>query len=119
VVASEILEHLYRPEDVIRKISETLKPDGLFMGSTPNAFSLANRIRLFMARPSKTALADPTHVHQFSHRELLSVLKKYFVDVKFIPMGRLGYLGKISPGLFSFSLVFRCNSPKYFKQELN
>jgi len=112
IVASEVLEHLYYPQNVINKISKTLKPEGLFMGSVPNAFSLANRIRLFLARPSKTALADPTHVHQFSYSELVSVLKKYFVKVEFVPMGRLGFLGKISPGLFSFSIVFCCKNPK-------
>ncbi len=112
VVASEVLEHFYYPQDVIKKISKTLKPDGLFMGSVPNAFSLANRIRLFMARPSKTALADPTHVHFFSYSELESMLKEYFFEVKLIPFGRLRYLGKIFPGLLSFSIVFLCKNPK-------
>lgn len=113
IVASEIFEHLYRPQEVIEKIYKTLKPGGLLIGSTPNAFSLANRIRLFLAQPMKTALADPTHVHQFSYSELKSIFKKYFVNIKLIPLGRFRYLGKISPGLFSFLIVFYCEKPKY------
>lgn len=111
VVASEILEHIYHPEDLIKKISKTLKPDGIFIGSVPNAFSLANRIRLFFAQPSKTALADPTHVHFFSYSETKSILKKYFFEVKLISLGRLRYLGKICPALFSFLIVFYCKNP--------
>jgi len=70
VVASEVLEHLYKPEETVKKVLLSLKPGGLFIGTVPNAFSLANRFRLFMAQPNKTALADPTHVHQFSYKEL-------------------------------------------------
>jgi 2-polyprenyl-3-methyl-5-hydroxy-6-metoxy-1,4-benzoquinol methylase len=112
IVASEVLEHLYRPEEVITKISRTLKDGGMFMGSVPNAFSLANRVRLFLARPSKTALADPSHVHFFSYSELENVLKKYFSEVKLLPLGRLYYLGKLSPALFSYQIVFYCKNPK-------
>lgn len=106
VAASEVLEHLYRPHEIIERIFKTIKPGGLFIGSVPNAFSLINRIRLFMARPQKTALSDPTHVHQFSYSELKRVLEKYFKEVKFISLGRLSLLGKISPNFFSFIIVF-------------
>jgi 2-polyprenyl-3-methyl-5-hydroxy-6-metoxy-1,4-benzoquinol methylase len=108
VVASELLEHLYRPEETIKKVMYSLKKEGLFIGTVPNAFSLINRIRLFMAEPNKTALADPTHVHQFSRRELKSILEKYFSMVEINALGRFSFLDKIFPGMFSFLLVFRC-----------
>jgi 2-polyprenyl-3-methyl-5-hydroxy-6-metoxy-1,4-benzoquinol methylase len=109
VVASEVLEHLYKPEETVKKVLLSLKPGGLFIGTVPNAFSLANRFRLFMAQPSKTALADPTHVHQFSYKELKSIMEKYFKEAEISGIGRLApTLGKIMPGMFSFLLVFRC-----------
>lgn len=111
-VASEILEHFYRPEEIIKRISRSLKSDGVFVGSVPNGFSLANRARLFLGRPMKTTLADPTHVHHFSYRELKSVLEKHFEKVELVPLGRLGFLKKICSGLFSFLLVFHCQRPK-------
>lgn len=108
VVASEVLEHLYKPEETIKNIFKSLKPGGLFIGSIPNAFSLINRIRLFMAQPRKTALADPTHVHQFSRRELKKMLNAYFIDVDVIPIGRLSKIDWIFPGMFSFLMAFYC-----------
>jgi len=108
VVASEVLEHLYKPAEVVEKIARILKSGGIFIGTVPNAFSLANRIRLFMAKPNKTALADPTHVHHFSRRELKLILKKYFPEAEVGAIGRLAFLDKIFPGMFSFLLVFRC-----------
>jgi len=109
VVASEVLEHLYKPEETVKKVLLSLKPGGLFIGTVPNAFSLANRFRLFMAQPNKTALADPTHVHQFSYKELKSIMEKYFKEAEISGIGRLApTLGKIMPGMFSFLLVFRC-----------
>ncbi len=108
IVASEILEHLYLPEKTIKKVAETLKDNGIFIGSVPNAFSLANRIRLFLAKPNKTALSDPTHVHQFVYGELENMLKKYFSEVKLVPLTRYKFLSKIFPSLFSFLIVFYC-----------
>lgn len=108
VVASEVLEHLYKPEETVKNILKSLKTGGLFIGSVPNGFSLINRIRLFMARPDKTALADPTHVHQFSRRELKKILNSYFIDVDVVPIGRLSEIDWIFPGMFSFLMAFYC-----------
>src|SRR3989344_7967159 len=58
VVAGEVLEHLYFPEKVIERVARTLKPNGIFLGSVPNAFSLKNRIRLFFGRKRNTPLND-------------------------------------------------------------
>lgn len=108
IVASEFIEHLYKPEEIIKKIYKTLKPGGLFVGSVPNAFSLINRIRLFMAQPMKTTLSDPTHVHQFSYRELKRIFNKYFGKIEIVPLGKLQKFDKFFPGMFSFLIVFCC-----------
>ncbi len=108
VVASEVLEHLYKPEETVKKVLLSLKPGGLFIGTVPNGFSLANRFRLFLAQPNKTALADPTHVHQFSRRELKNIFSKYFTDIELVPIGRLEKIDWIFPGMFSFLIAFKC-----------
>lgn len=108
IVASEFIEHLYKPEEIVKKIYKSLKPGGLFVGSVPNAFSLINRIRLFMAEPMKTTLGDPTHVHQFSYHELRKIFRKYFFEIKILPLGKLQKIDKFFPGMFSFLMVFCC-----------
>lgn len=108
IVASEIIEHLYEPEIVVENIYNSLKAEGIFIGTVPNAFSLANRLRLFMAKPQQTTLSDHTHVYHFSYEVLKKILEKYFSSVELIPLTRYKGLSKISPALFSFLIAFHC-----------
>lgn len=106
IVAGEILEHLFYPENILKKVSDHLNDGGIFVGSVPNAFSLKNRFRYLLGNKRHTPLSDPTHVNQFSAKELESLLKKYFREVKVLGLGRYTRLSKISPSLFAFDLAF-------------
>lgn len=112
VVAGEVLEHLYHPEEIIKKIKEVLKSDGVFLGSVPNAFSLKNRIRLFLGKKKGTPLEDPTHINHFSHKELKNLLEKHFEKVEITPLGNFAWLDKFWPGMFSFILLFEVKIKK-------
>lgn len=112
VVAGEVIEHVYFPEKVIQKISRVLKPDGVLLGTVPNAFSLRNRIRLFFGQKKNTPLQDPTHINHFSRRELKEILGRHFHEVVFTPFGRFALLDRIVPGMFSFLLFFEARRPK-------
>ena len=68
IVAGEILEHLYFPDIVIKKVYNHLQPNGIFLGSIPNAFSFKNRIRYILG--SKKIL------HYQILRILISLLMK-------------------------------------------
>ena len=52
IVAGEVLEHLYYPENIIKKSHQWLKPAGLFLVSVPNAYIISNRIRVFISKRS-------------------------------------------------------------------
>jgi|TARA_B100001971_G_C18155161_1_gene518079 2-polyprenyl-3-methyl-5-hydroxy-6-metoxy-1,4-benzoquinol methylase len=108
VVTAETLEHLYYPENVLARISDLLKNGGIIAGSVPNAFSLKNRVRMFFGKKQHSSLGDPTHINHFSFTELEELLKKYFKQVRIYPLIQPKYrwLSKISPKLFSFSLLF-------------
>lgn len=112
VVAGEVLEHLYYPEIVVKKVAECLKVDGMFLGSVPNAFSLKNRIRLFLGKKKNTPLSDPTHINHFTRKELENILKDKFKEVVIYPAGKFSWLDKIFPGMFAFMFMF---SAKYKK----
>ena len=112
VVAGEVLEHLYYPKYIIKEVCRFLSDDGIFVGSVPNAFSLANRIRLFFGMKEKTPLSDPTHINHFKYSELKSILKEGFKEVSIIPLGKFTFLDKIFPGYFSYMLLFKASKPR-------
>lgn len=112
VVAGEVLEHLYFPEEVIKKVVRHLNADGIFVGSVPNAFSLKHRFRYLRGRKKFTPLADPTHINQFSCRELENSLKKYFKEVKIVGLGKYAKLARIMPDYFAFIFMFVCRNFK-------
>ncbi len=106
ITAGEILEHLYYPEKVIAKVKNHLKPQGVFLGSIPNAFNLKNRLRYLTGKKRGTPLDDPTHITQFSAPELEKLLKENFSDVKIYGLGRYQKLAQLNPNLFAFDLFF-------------
>ncbi|MEK7662222.1 MAG: class I SAM-dependent methyltransferase [Patescibacteria group bacterium] len=106
VVAAEVIEHIYYPEIVFEKIHRVLKSGGILVGSVPNAFSLANRLRYMRGTKNGTPLSDPTHINHFSRTELKRLLERNFRDIRIIPVGRFAFLDRLFPGLFSFMLVF-------------
>jgi len=111
VVAAEVVEHLYYPDEVFRKIAEVLKPGGTVLGTVPNAFSLRNRARYLMASKQHTPLMDPTHINHFTVRELTGLLEARFTDVRVIGAGRLGKLAERFPQEFAFDLFFEATAP--------
>lgn len=115
VVAGEVVEHLYSPDDVVRKIANVLKDEGVFLGSVPNAFSLKNRLRYVLGTKEHTPLADPTHINHFSRKELEDLLGKYFKIVNIFPIGKYAFLERFFPGLFSFVLIFEAREKKSFR----
>lgn len=107
IVAGEVLEHLYYPEEIVKKVNSLLEPGGVFVGSVPNAFSLKNRIRYLLGRKKHTPLSDPTHINQFSYAELKSLLGRQFSNVEIIGLGRYGRLSKKFPNAIAFDLFFK------------
>ncbi len=112
VVAGEVLEHLFYPERIVGKIANVLRDDGALVGSVPNAFSLANRVRLLFGNKRYTPLHDPTHITHFSRSELIAMLQRYFSIVSITPLGRFAAFDRFFPGLFAFDLLFSARKPK-------
>lgn len=106
VVAAEVVEHLYYPEQVFKKVSAVLMPGGIFAGTVPNAFSLAHRARYLMKQKRNTPLMDPTHINHFVIEELRALLAQEFTDVRIEGLGRLGALARLFPQAFAYDLAF-------------
>lgn len=106
IVVAETLEHLYYPEESLKKIIDHLEKNGFLIGSVPNAFSIKNRLRYLKGQKKFTPLADPTHINHFGYDELKNMLNKYFEKVEIIGLGRYAKLSRLMPNYFSFILMF-------------
>lgn len=110
IVACEIVEHLYVLDSFLKNVYETLKPQGLFIGSVPNAFRMRNRLKFLFGNEYET---DPTHVRQFSFHRLRSLLREKFTQIEVVPIG-----GKILPFLSVHKRVPRAISRLFAKDLL-
>lgn len=114
VVACEIIEHVYYPEKVLKKIYEALKPGGILLGSIPHAFSLQSRLRLLFASKKNTALEDPTHINHFSGKEFKRLLEEAHFDdiyIEDILSKKFTLPAKVFPRHFAHSFMFKAHRP--------
>jgi ubiquinone/menaquinone biosynthesis C-methylase UbiE len=77
ILAGEIIEHLVNPDLFLSEIYRILKKDGIFVGSTPNAFRWDKRLRLLFGADPKI-FSDSTHLQYFSYNSLIRHLTTNF-----------------------------------------
>lgn len=108
VVACEFLEHIYFPEEVMQKIKEVLKTNGIFVGTIPHAYSLQSRIKFLLGTKKGTALEDPTHINHFTYKEFKEMLGRNFevIEISTYVPKRYQLLAKIFPYAFAHDLMF-------------
>lgn len=92
IIASEVIEHLLKPQDFLRNIQSLLEERGVIIITIPNGNSLEENIRKFSTRnklgqrvkrsikqrmkeETIQALADSPHLHFFSLRQFKKILK--------------------------------------------
>ena len=89
VILAAVLEHLYDPDEVIKKISGILKPGGLLFLDVPNEkglfFKVGNAYQRLRGRDWCVNLAptfSPFHVFGFGPKSLRAILKKHGLQPK-------------------------------------
>jgi 2-polyprenyl-3-methyl-5-hydroxy-6-metoxy-1,4-benzoquinol methylase len=82
VVALDLIEHLERPEEGIRKIAAILKPGGILYASTGNIAYIVMRLSLVLGQFNygKRGILDLTHTRLFT----ISSFKKLLGDGGFV-----------------------------------
>lgn len=97
VVSSDVIEHLYRPADLLEAAGAVLKPGGQILLGTPYHGYLKN---LVLAATGKmdahfSALHDGGHIKFFSVSSLSQLMKSHgFKDLSFKFYGRAPWLWK-------------------------
>ncbi|HUS10208.1 MAG TPA: class I SAM-dependent methyltransferase [Pyrinomonadaceae bacterium] len=97
VVSSDVIEHFYRPSDLIEAAVSLLKPNGHLLVGTPYHGYLKNLALSVTAKMDAhfTTLNDGGHIKFFSVRTLSQLLRSYhFTNLNFTFYGRAPWLWK-------------------------
>lgn len=97
VISSDVIEHLYRPSDLLEAATALLKPRGQLLLGTPYHGYLKNLALAATGRMDAhfSSLHDGGHIKFFSVRTLSSLLTSHgFTDLSFTYYGRAPWLWK-------------------------
>lgn len=95
VVSSDVIEHLYRPSDLIEAAGSVLKPNGHIVIGTPYHGYLKNVVLSLTGKMDAhfASLDDGGHIKFFSVKTLSELLTSHgFSDLKFTFYGRAPWL---------------------------
>lgn len=85
IAAFEVIEHLTHWRMLLDEARRLLRPNGLFLVSTPN--------RLYYAESRGESGANPFHTHEFEYEEFRAELAAYFPSVEILLQNRLEAMG--------------------------
>ncbi len=76
ILMLDVLEHLYFPADVIKKLKSLLSPTGKFIVSVPNISHASIKLNLLLNnfRYTSYGLLDSTHIHFFTLNSLFYMI---------------------------------------------
>ena len=97
VVSSDVVEHLYRPADLLEAAESLLKPNGQILITAPYHGYLKNLTLALSGRMDRhfSALHDGGHIKFFSVRTLAELINSHsFTDLRFSYYGRAPWLWK-------------------------
>jgi len=97
VVSSDVIEHLYRPSDLLEATRAQLKPGGQLLLGTPYHGYLKNLVLAATGKMDShfSALHDGGHIKFFSVKTLSSLMRQHgFEDLSFTFYGRAPWLWK-------------------------
>ena len=97
VISSDVVEHLYRPADLLEAAESLLKPNGQLLITAPYHGYIKNLTLAISGRMDGhfSALHDGGHIKFFSVRTLTQLIKSHsFTDLRFSYYGRAPWLWK-------------------------
>jgi 2-polyprenyl-3-methyl-5-hydroxy-6-metoxy-1,4-benzoquinol methylase len=116
IVASEIIEHLFLPEEFLLNLKKIISKNCRVIITTPNFLVWTNRIRMLFGQFAYTerGFIDESHIHFFSYNSLRKLIKKtgFIIEREEniihprIPV----WFGRLMPNLFSYQVIVKLKS---------
>lgn len=129
IICSEVIEHLFDPQAVIKKLLTRLKPKGRLIITTPNISFWRNRLTFLLGHFAYTnqGMFDESHIHFFNYPTLKQLLKDCGLildEENHLTMPyTLKNMLKIRPNLFAYQLIISAQqaapSPHYQRRWAN
>ncbi len=113
VILSEVLEHLFYPEQVLIKIKQILTEQGEVIITVPNLLFWKNRLKIFLGKWEYTdqGLMDRGHIHFFSWGSFVKMIDQagFYITATahHIPTRGTKWLGRFFPGLFAYQFIVK------------
>ena len=114
IVASEVIEHLFKPSIILKEFKRVLKDDGKLIITTPNLLYWGHRLKFLIGRFGYTEEGpfDVGHIHFYTYQTLTGDLHKSgFRIVKenhvYAKGNIISLLKNAFPGIFAYQFVIK------------
>ncbi|MCC6405325.1 MAG: class I SAM-dependent methyltransferase [Candidatus Yanofskybacteria bacterium] len=111
VIISEVVEHVFDPVFVLKRVRAALKESGAVVLTTPNFMTWTNRLRFLLGafQYQEQGMFDFGHIRWFTYRYLREVLAqagfRIAAERHILFPGKLAWLVRHWPSLFAFQFV--------------
>lgn len=115
IIASELLEHLFQPINILKEAHRILKDGGELIISTPNLLYWGNRLKFMKGEfvYQKSGVFDEGHIHFYTHQTLKKDLTEAGFKIAkenhvFAGSNTLLKVKSSFPGIFAYQFVLVC-----------
>ena len=118
IVASEVIEHLFKPSIILKEFKRVLRDDGKLIITTPNLLYWGHRLKFLIGRFGYTDEGpfDIGHIHFYTYSTLKHDLEKAGFEVVKEDHVNAGETfestKKAHPGLFAYQFIVKCRKLK-------